>query len=132
MSAADLRDRVVMHGRLSREEVAALYRSVDVFVLPSVKEPYGTVYGEAMAEGLPVVGWRAGNLPYLADDGSEGFVLPPGNLGALSRAMATLAEDGDLRRRMGDAARRRAMTRPTWEQSAQLFFGAIREALARR
>ena len=39
------------------------YRSADVFVLPSYREPYGTVYGEAMAAGLPVVGWRAGNLP---------------------------------------------------------------------
>ena len=43
-----------------------LYRSADVFVLPSYREPYGTVYGEAMAAGLPVVGWRAGNLPNLA------------------------------------------------------------------
>ena len=42
-------------------------------MLPSWKEPYGTVYGEAMACGLPVVGWRAGNLPYLADDDREFF-----------------------------------------------------------
>jgi glycosyltransferase involved in cell wall biosynthesis len=47
------------------------YASADAFVLPSVREPYGTVYGEAMAFGLPVVGWRAGNLPNLAVDGSR-------------------------------------------------------------
>jgi len=49
-------------------------------VLPSLKEPYGTVYGEAMAFGLPVVGWRAGNLPYLAEDEQEGLILAPGDV----------------------------------------------------
>jgi hypothetical protein len=39
--------------------------------LPSLREPYGTVYGEAMAAGLPADGWGAGNLPRLAGDGVE-------------------------------------------------------------
>ncbi len=50
--------------------------TADAFVLPSYREPYGTVYGEALAAGLPVVGWRAGNLPHLADDGREGDHRP--------------------------------------------------------
>ena len=58
--------------------MAALYRDADVFVLPSLREPYGTVYGEAMAAGLPVVGWRAGNLPHLAGHGREGLLVEPG------------------------------------------------------
>src|SRR5690606_15323918 len=69
----DLAGRVVMHGRLPVSEVAALYQAADAFVLPSIKEPYGTVYGEAMTFGLPVVGWRAGNLPYLAEHEREGL-----------------------------------------------------------
>jgi glycosyltransferase involved in cell wall biosynthesis len=76
----DLAGRVIVHGPVSRERVAALYRAADVFVLPSTREPYGTVYGEAMASGLPVVGWRAGNLPYLATDGLEGILIAPGDL----------------------------------------------------
>src|SRR5918912_2003667 len=56
----DLAGRVIVHGPLPRKNVAALYDATDVFVLPSVKEPYGTVYGEAMAGGLPVVGLLAG------------------------------------------------------------------------
>jgi len=109
--------------------VAALYRASDVFVLPSMKDPYGTVYGEAMAMGLPVVGWKIGNLPYLADDGREGLLLTPGDLTGLARAMKLLANDRALRERMGEAALRRASTRPTWEDSAALFFAAIREAM---
>jgi hypothetical protein len=43
-----------------------------------------------------------------------------------------LASDDDLRARLGAAAERRALMRPTWEESAALFFAAIREALQRR
>jgi glycosyltransferase involved in cell wall biosynthesis len=128
LARPDLANRVVVHGPLPREGVAALYAGSDAFVLPSFKEPYGTVCGEAMAAGLPVVGWRAGNLPYLAEDGQEGLLLEPGDVEGLARALRRLAEDEPLRRRLGEAARCRALGRPTWDQSAALFFGALREA----
>ena len=126
----DLAGRVVVHGPVPRERVGAFYGAADAFVLPSLKEPYGTVYGEAMAAGLPVVGWRAGNLPYLADDGAEGLLVEPGDVDALAAALARLVEDDDLRRKLGEAARHRAATRPTWDESAALFFRALREAHA--
>lgn len=130
LARPDLAGRVVVHGPLPIEGVAALYQAADAFVLPSLKEPYGTVYGEAMAFGLPVVGWRAGNLPHLADDGREGMIVPPGDTAGLARALRTLAEDDGLRHRLGTAARERALTRPTWDECAALFFEAIREAIA--
>jgi glycosyltransferase involved in cell wall biosynthesis len=131
LARPDLDERVVVHGVLSREQVAGLYAHADVFVLPAFREPYGTVWGEAMASGLPVVGWRAGNLPYLADDGREGLLVPPGDVAGLARALERLATDAPLRKRLGEAAHRRASARPTWDEAAALFFGAIRDALAR-
>jgi glycosyltransferase involved in cell wall biosynthesis len=128
LARADLAGRVECHGRLGREEVAAMYRDADVFVLPSIREPYGTVYGEAMAAGLPVVGWRAGNLPYLARHGREGLLVQPGDVDGLASALRALAEDGELRARLGASARRRAAAFPTWEQAAERFFATIREA----
>src|SRR5207248_11343004 len=101
--------------------------AADAFVLPSLKEPYGTVYGEAMAFGLPVVGWRAGNLPYLAEHEREGLIVPPGDIRALAEALAQLAADPDLRARLGAAARQRALSRPAWSEVAALFFGHLRE-----
>jgi glycosyltransferase involved in cell wall biosynthesis len=130
LATPDLAGRVVRHGPLSREGVAALYAAADVFVLPAFREPYGTVWGEAMAFGLPVVGWRAENLPYLARDGEEAVMVEPGDVRGLARALEALAGDEALRRRIGAAARARAAARPTWEESAALFFGAIREVVA--
>lgn len=124
----DLAGRVHFHGRLGRPELAALYRDADVFVLPSVREPYGTVYGEAMAAGLPVVGWRAGNLPYLAGHGRQGLLVEPGDMAGLTSALRSLAEDDELRVRLGAAARRKAAAFPTWEQTAERFYAAVREA----
>ncbi|HEY3050332.1 MAG TPA: glycosyltransferase family 4 protein [Gaiellaceae bacterium] len=129
LTEADLTGRVVAHGPLSREDVAHLYRAADAFALPSARETYGTVWGEAMASGLPVVGWRTGNLPNLAQDEREGLLLEPGDVEALSRALLRLALDRDLRARLGAAAKRRALARPTWEASAERFFAAIRECL---
>jgi len=128
LARADLAGRVDCHGRLDRREVAALYRDADVFVLSSVREPYGTVYGEAMAAGLPVVGWRAGNLPYLACHGREGLLVERGDVAGLTSALRSLAEDEELRTRLGAAARRKAAAFPTWEQTAEQFFAVVREA----
>jgi glycosyltransferase involved in cell wall biosynthesis len=128
LSRPDLAGRVVVHGPLPAERVAALYQGADVFVLPSLREPYGTVWGEAMAAGLPVVGWRAGNLPHLAEHGREGLLAGPGDVAALRADLARLAGDDGLRRRMAAAASARAAARPTWAQSAALYFAALRDA----
>ena len=113
----DVADRVVVHGPVSRERVADLYGSADVFVLPSYREPYGTVYGEAMAAGLPVVGWRAGNLPHLAEHGREGLVLDPGDRSGLAAALERLARDEPYRERLAVAAAARGRRLPSWDDT---------------
>jgi glycosyltransferase involved in cell wall biosynthesis len=131
LSAADLADRVVVHGPVTRDEVAAMYASADAFVLPSRREPYGTVYGEAMAAGLPVAGWSAGNLPNLAEDGVHGVVVEPGDLGALANGLRRLAGDEQWRGQLAQAARRRAEDFPTWSHSAAELFAALKHLVQR-
>jgi glycosyltransferase involved in cell wall biosynthesis len=127
----DVLDRVVVHGPVSAGRLQELYAGADLFVLPSLREPYGTVYGEAMASGLPVVGWRAGNLLRLATDGIEGALVPVGDIPALRTALLRLCTDGEERRRMGKAARRRAAALPTWEQSALALFDVLHDVSGR-
>lgn len=123
----DLAGRVTVHGPVSRERVAELYAAADVFALASTKEPYGTVYGEAMAAGLPVVGWRSGNLPHLAADGREALLVPPGDVTGLRGALRRLAYDEPYRRRLAASARVRAESFPTWADSAARLFTVLRQ-----
>jgi glycosyltransferase involved in cell wall biosynthesis len=127
LASPGLAGRVVVHGPVSRDDVARLYSGADVFVLPSHREPYGTVYGEALAAGLPVVGWRAGNLPNLVEDGREGIVLEPGDVPGLGAALSRLARDDAYRERLAAAARARGELLPTWDDTAARFFGVLRE-----
>lgn len=126
LASPDLADRVVVHGVRTPAEVVGFYRAADVFALASLREPYGTVYSEAMAEGLPVVGWDAGNLPHLARNGVEGLAVPPGDVPALTAALRSLTLDAPLRQRMAAAARLRAAEFPTWDDTARMVFDELR------
>ena len=106
-----------------------MYAAADVFALASWRETYGTAYGEAMAAGLPVVGWRTGNLPNLATHGQEGLLAEPGDVAALAAALTVLTRDGLLRKRLGAAAALRARDFPTWEQTTATLVATLREVV---
>ena len=99
-------------------------------MLPSWREPYGTVYGEALAAGLPVVGWRAGNLPHLVSDGVEGVVLDPGDIPTLAAALDRLASDELWRAAVARGAGRRGAALPRWSHTAATPFAALKELTA--
>ncbi|SHN47042.1 glycosyltransferase family 4 protein [Cryptosporangium aurantiacum] len=126
MKEPDLHGRVVAHGLKTPAEVVGFYRAADVFALASVREPYGTVYGEAMSAGLPVVGWDAGNLPHLARHGVEGLAVPPGDVRELTTALRSLAYDEPRRRQMAAAAKIRSESFPNWDDTARVLFTEIR------
>lgn len=126
----DLKGRVICHGKQSRERLASLYRGSDFFVLNSLRETYGTVYGEAMASGLPVVGWRAGNLAYLADHEKEGLIVDTGDIVGLRKALLRLASDRDYCQTLGEAALARAQSLPSWEQTTARILEGLKELLA--
>jgi glycosyltransferase involved in cell wall biosynthesis len=82
---------------------------LDVVVHASrLPEPFGQVVVEGMAAGLPVVAAVPGGPAEIVDDGVNGLLYPAGDTVALARALRTLADDRDLRGRLGRAARRRA------------------------
>jgi glycosyltransferase involved in cell wall biosynthesis len=86
-------------------EAAGILGHLDVLVLPSRQEPFGTVVAEAMAAGTPVVATRVDGLPELVEDGVTGALVEPGDTAAL--AVAVLRVLGE-RASMGAAAREAA------------------------
>ena len=57
--------------------------------------------------GKPIVATRVGGNPEAVEDGRTGFLIPPGDPDSLVRALLALCEDSDLRKRMGEAGRKR-------------------------
>lgn len=88
-----------------------LFAAADIFVLPSLWEGMPNALLEAMAAGLPAVATAVGAVPEMVVDGREALVVPPGDAGALARALAELAAARPARRReMGALARQRVET----------------------
>jgi glycosyltransferase involved in cell wall biosynthesis len=102
--AADLgiAERVVMPGNQS--DVAPWLAALDVFALPSyANEGVPQAIMQAMACGLPVVSTPVGSIPEIVADGETGLLVPPRDTEALRAALARLAGDPALCRRLGEA-----------------------------
>jgi glycosyltransferase involved in cell wall biosynthesis len=105
-------DRVRFPGRISSTQVAPYYRSLDVFVLPSVSRPnwveqFGRVLIEAMACGVPVVGSRSGEIPYVIGD--AGLLFPEADADALAQTLADLVAEPGQRRARAERGRERVL-----------------------
>ena len=96
---------------LDRDDLAALYASADVCMLPSQTETCGLVALEAMASGLPVVAADAGGLRESVEHEVSGLLVPPDDAHGFLSAVARLVIDRDARHAFSLAARARAETR---------------------
>ena len=100
-----IRDRVAFAGH--REDIPAVMGALDLFVLPSLYEPFGRVLIEAMGARLPIVASRAGGVPEIVLDGETGVLVPPGEPEALADAIAGLVIDRERADRLASAGRAR-------------------------
>lgn len=108
-SAPGLNDRVEFLGRLSGKPLAEVFRSADIFVVPSLwDEPAPMVVAEAFASGLPVVAFDSGGLKERVRDGIDGLIVPKGDIRGLAAAFDRLADSPAVRGEMGLRARERA------------------------
>lgn len=90
------------------EALPEIYRSSDVFVMPTVanqadREGFGIVYLEAAAYGLPSIGTRQLGVDEAVLDGHTGLLVPDGDIEALARAIRKLCTDAELRKTLGSA-----------------------------
>jgi glycosyltransferase involved in cell wall biosynthesis len=124
-------------GPIELDELPADLAQSSVFCLPTLREPFGIAYLDAMACGLPCVGTRIEAVPEIVRDGKTGLLVPPGDAVALAGALARLLADPARARRMGARGRARVAERFPWSHVAERLEAALlraagREVAARR
>ena len=118
---------------LPKSEIIALYSGAEVFVCPSIYEPFGIINLEAMACGTPVVASAVGGIPEVVVHGETGLLVPVEQMNVapfepvnadtfafhLAEAINELMRDEARRRSMGEKARRRVEENFSWEAIAR-------------
>ena len=121
-------ERVRWPGQVPPGVVRSIMDGAHAAVFPSRRESFSVATLEASARGLPVIGARTGGLPEVIDEGVTGLLVPPGDVGALSAALARLAGDAGLRARMGEAGRAMVREQFRWETSLDGVLRLYQEA----
>jgi len=122
---------VVFAGYKQKRELPRYYAVSDVFVFPTLGDPYGLVVDEAMAFSLPVISTSAaGEIRVRIQDGVNGYIVPPEDSAALATRMLELGENLDLRLRMGKVSSERIRDH-TPEQWAEDFEEIVNTLLER-
>jgi glycosyltransferase involved in cell wall biosynthesis len=126
IEAAGLSGQVSLLGVLSPPELAASLAASHLLAVPSSYEGFGIVYLEGMGFGLPAIAGSRGAARELIRHGHNGFLVPPGNAGALAGFLRLLARDRERLTAMSLAAYRSFTTRPTWSDGAARVRGFLR------
>lgn len=119
-------------GRVSTSELAALLAQATVFALPTLREPYGIAFLDAMACGVACVGTRVEAVPEIIRDGETGILVPPGDPAALAAALERLLGDPPLARAMGARGRARVFAGALWSHVAARLEVALAGAVGGR
>jgi glycosyltransferase involved in cell wall biosynthesis len=90
-------------------EIWPLLAAVDAVAITTLwPDPLPRIVMEAMAVGLPVIGYTGGGVPEMVVDGKTGMLCTPGDVDGLAAAMVRIVEDEGLRRQLGEAGRDRS------------------------
>jgi glycosyltransferase involved in cell wall biosynthesis len=136
IEAAGLSEHVIFAGLVPQTEGPAHMAACDILVAPHIPNPDGTPFFgsptklfEYMAMGKAVVASDLDQLGQVVANERNGILVPPSDERALAAAIAKLARDPEMRRRLGQQARRDAVERHTWRQHADRIVARLEEVL---
>lgn len=113
-----LGEKVIFTDFLSKNELRALYQSVDGFVFPSKADTLPLVVLDAMASSLPVIATNVGGISYQVDD-TNGKLIDPDNTDALANALDELSLSKESRQQLGLVGLQKVNNRFCWNNSAK-------------
>jgi alpha-maltose-1-phosphate synthase len=122
---------VECRGYISKNEpdgltrIKGAYAEASLFVMPSLYEPFGVVFAEAMAHRLPCIGTRNCAMPEIIEDGKTGYLVPVNDPEALAERIIHLLVRPDLIRDMGNAGYRRYCNHFTWDHVAERVIAVL-------
>ena len=125
-------ERVTFLGPVELSELPALFAQSTVFAMPTLQEPFGLAFLDAMACGLPCVGTRIEAVPEIVRDGETGLLVPPGDPVALAGALERLLGDPARARAMGARGRARVFSGGLWSHVATRLERALDDAVSTR
>jgi len=130
-------DGVAFTGLVPQEHGPEYLAACDILVAPHVRNPDGTPFFgsptklfEYMAMGRGIVASNLDQIGEVIADGKWGLLVEPGDASALAAGLRTLASDDDLRKRLGAAARQRALDCHTWRAHTKRTVDTLRKLLA--
>ncbi len=121
--------RFIFTDFVSKEELRALYHSVDAFVFPSRADTLPLVILEAMGSSLPVVASNVGGIPFEVTN-ETGILVPPGDPSSLAAALDRICASADIRYDMGRHGRQRVLDHFNWGTSADAAVAIYHEILS--
>ena len=134
-SRLGISQNVSFPGSILWNEVPGFLARTDIFVLPSIKDSSGNLDGlptvllEAMSSGCAIIASNIGGVSLVIEDGKNGLLVPPGDIGALTRSILNLAEDKQKRDFLRQSARLSVIERYNWVEVTRQISGILESAV---
>jgi len=122
------RHKIIFTGWLSDAELHCLYHLADIFVYPSRGDMLPLSILDAMASRLPIVSTEVGGIPFQLAEGA-GLLTKPDDPQAIAKKVIKLADDQNLRKQMGNNARKRVECYFNWDKSASIAIESFKKII---
>ncbi len=129
-AGTDLGRRIFFEGKVLHGQLDDYYGRAAVLVNPSLSESFGITLVEAMMRRVPVVATRVGGMTYSVDDGINGILVNPADPKALAEAICDILGNREKARLMGEAGRKKAIQKFSWEATSDLLLDYYRKVVA--